>query len=61
MVSHTGVKSTCTGPRNLNDDQIKRIAVNGGLIGIGFWPGAVCGVDRESIVKAIKHVIKVAG
>ena len=61
VVSHTGVKATCPGKRNLSDGQIKLIAANGGLIGIGFWPGAVCGLEPESIVNAIKHVVKIAG
>lgn len=61
MVSHTGVKGTCNNNRNLSDEQIKRIAKNGGLIGIGFWPNATCGSDVAAIVKAIRYAVKVAG
>jgi microsomal dipeptidase-like Zn-dependent dipeptidase len=61
VVSHTGVQATCAGPRNLTDDQIDRIADTGGVIGIGFWPGAVCGLDPASIVRAIRHVADRAG
>ena len=42
VVSHTGVRATCPGTRNLSDEQIQAVAQNGGVIGIGFWPGAVC-------------------
>jgi membrane dipeptidase len=61
VVSHTGVAATCAGPRNLTDVQLRAIAAKGGLIGIGYWDGAVCTVDVESIVKAIMHAVRVMG
>ncbi len=61
VVSHTGVAATCPGPRNLTDDQLRAIAANGGLIGIGYWDGAVCEPTVSSIVKAIVHAVQVAG
>src|ERR1044072_4310592 len=45
VVSHTGVKGTCDNNRNLSDDQLRRIAETGGVIGIGYWDTAVCGND----------------
>lgn len=61
VVSHTGVQATCPGPRNLSDDQLRRIAATGGVIGIGFWDGAVCNPSPASIAKAIVHAVSVAG
>lgn len=61
LVSHTGVKGTYESPRNLSDNHIKRIAERGGLIGIGFWDGAVGSPDIENIVKAIRYTIDLAG
>lgn len=61
IVSHTGVQATCPGPRNLSDDQLRRIGKAGGLVGIGFWPGAVCGEDVDSIARAIRHAVELAG
>jgi microsomal dipeptidase-like Zn-dependent dipeptidase len=61
VVSHTGVQATCPGPRNLSDDQLRRIAAQGGVVGIGFFPGAVCGGDVEAIARAIRHAREVAG
>lgn len=61
VVSHTGVKGTCNNTRNLSDDQIKAIAHNGGIIGIGYWDTAVCGRDAKSIVKAIRYVVNLVG
>ena len=61
VVSHTGVAAVCPGPRNLTDDQLRAIAANGGLIGIGYWDGAVCAPTIENIVKAIMHAVQVMG
>lgn len=61
VVSHTGVKATCPGPRNLSDDQIRRIASTGGVLGIGFFEGAVCGKSPSHIADAMMHVIDLVG
>ena len=61
MVSHTGVKGTCDNTRNLSDDQLRRIAKTGGIIGIGHWDTAVCGTDAKAIAKAMRHAVNVAG
>jgi microsomal dipeptidase-like Zn-dependent dipeptidase len=61
VVSHTGVQATCPGPRNLSDDQLRRIAAQGGVIGIGFFPGAVCGEDAASVARAFRHARDVVG
>ena len=61
VVSHTGVKGTCDNNRNLSDDQLKRIAATGGIVGIGFWDTAVCGQDAKAIARAIKYAVEVAG
>jgi microsomal dipeptidase-like Zn-dependent dipeptidase len=59
--SHTGVKGTCDRGRNLSDEHLRKIAATGGLVGIGYWDEAVCGVDVASIVEAIRHAVDVAG
>ncbi|WP_299492238.1 dipeptidase [Acaryochloris sp. IP29b_bin.137] len=61
VVSHTGVKGTCDNVRNLSDRQIKAIANTGGVIGIGFWPRAVCGDDAQAIAQAIRYVADLVG
>ena len=61
IVSHTGVKGTCDNNRNLTDDQLKRIAATGGLIGIGVWDTAVCGEDAVAIAKAIRYTADLIG
>jgi microsomal dipeptidase-like Zn-dependent dipeptidase len=61
VVSHGGVQATCPGPRNLTDDQLRRIAATGGVIGIGYWDGAVCEIGPASTARAIVHAVRVAG
>jgi membrane dipeptidase len=59
--THTGVKGTCNNRRNLSDDQLKRIAATGGLVGIGFWETATCGRDAQAIARAIKYTANLIG
>jgi microsomal dipeptidase-like Zn-dependent dipeptidase len=61
VVSHGGVNGTCPGPRNLTNTQLRSIARNGGVVGIGYWKTAVCDVSVRGIVNAIQHAIKIAG
>ena len=61
VVSHTGVKGTCDNARNLSDNQLRRVAATGGVVGIGFWHTATCGTDAASIARAIRHAANVAG
>ena len=56
VVSHGGVKATCDTPRNLSDDQLRALAANGGMIGIGYWDAAVCTPTPQATAKAILHV-----
>lgn len=61
VVSHTGVQGTCPGPRNLSDDHVRGVAASGGLIGIGFWEGAVCDTGLDGIVAAMRYVKRLVG
>jgi membrane dipeptidase len=59
--SHGGVLATCNVNRNLTDDEIKGIAKTGGLIGIGYFRGAICSLDPRDAARAIAHVRDVVG
>jgi microsomal dipeptidase-like Zn-dependent dipeptidase len=61
VVSHGGVNGTCPGPRNLTNPQLRAIAKNGGVVGIGYWKTAVCDASLRGIVSAIQYAIKIAG
>lgn len=61
VVSHTGVKATCNNIRNLSDEQLRKVAANGGLVGIALFKGATCGSDAKAQARAIAHAVQVAG
>lgn len=61
IVSHTGFKGHCNTARNLPDALLREIADTGGLIGVGFWDGAICEVSPEGIVSAIRYAIDAVG
>jgi len=61
VVSHGGVKATCDTNRNLTDDELRALARNGGVIGIGYWDAAVCAPTPAATAKAIVHAVRVAG
>ena len=56
VVSHTGVRATCDGPRNLADRHVDAIAARGGVIGIALFRGAVCDTGLDAAVRAMRHV-----
>ncbi|WP_114521104.1 dipeptidase [Altererythrobacter sp. ZODW24] len=59
--SHGGVQATCDVNRNLSDEEIRGLAATGGIIGVGYWEGAVCDTSPEVIVKAMKHIRDLVG
>ncbi len=64
IVSHTTIKSLCSHPRAIDDEQIKAVAKKGGVIGIMFSPlflskKIIDGAER--IVDHIDRVKEVAG
>jgi microsomal dipeptidase-like Zn-dependent dipeptidase len=61
VVSHTGVRGTCDNPRNLSDDQLRGVARLGGVVGIGFWETAVCGLAPTDVARAIKYAVDLIG
>jgi microsomal dipeptidase-like Zn-dependent dipeptidase len=69
VVSHIGVEGTCDRDtaayenvsHNASDDQIRAIAANGGVIGVGLWDTAVCGSTAADTVRAMQHVIDLVG
>ena len=59
--SHGGVQATCDENRNLTDEEIRGIAATGGVVGIGFWDGAVCETSPRAIARAMRHVRDLVG
>lgn len=61
VVSHGGVKGTCDNARTLSDAQVRAIAANGGVIGIGYWEAAICGTSPAHFARAVRHVVDLVG
>ncbi|MEX0838299.1 MAG: dipeptidase [Parvibaculum sp.] len=61
VISHTGIKGACNSPRNIEDALMKRVADAGGVVGIGYWSGAICNTAPEGVVKAIRYAIDTLG
>ena len=61
IVSHTGLKGYCDSPRNISDMLMQDIASRGGLIGVGFWDGAICTPTPEGIAGAVAYAIDLLG
>ena len=61
VVSHTGVKGTCDNNRNLSDEQLRKVAATGGVVGIGYWEAATCGRDARAVARAVRHAAGVVG
>lgn len=59
--SHGGVQAVCGVNRNLSDAEIRGVAATGGIIGIGYWDGALCSTDPGKIAQSIKHVRDLVG
>ena len=61
VVSHTGIRATCDNQRNLSDDQLRAVAQNGGVVGIGFWETAACGLAPADVARAVKYAVDLIG
>ena len=61
VLSHGGVKGMCDQARNLDDALMKRIADKGGIVGIGYWDGAVCDFTPAGVVRSIRYAIDLMG
>jgi len=61
IVSHTGFNGHCDSPRNISDALMLKIAQEGGLIGVGYWDGAICTPTPAGIVEAIRYGIELVG
>ena len=59
--SHGGVQATCEVNRNLTDEEIRGVAATGGVIGVGYWEGAVCSTDPRAVARAMKHIRDLVG
>jgi microsomal dipeptidase-like Zn-dependent dipeptidase len=59
--SHGGVQAVCKVNRNLTDDEIKGVARTGGVVGIGYWDGAICSTNPRDFARSVAHVRDLVG
>lgn len=57
ILSHCGVREVHPSPRNLSAADIRSVASTGGLIGIGFWRGAMGWRDDEPFGAKMQKVV----
>ena len=61
VVSHTGCRGVYDHPRNLTDDQIRRVADRGGVIGIATGNMFLGDTGLDGFLDHVEHVIAVGG
>lgn len=63
IISHGGIKADCKDSidRNLPDELLVRIAQNGGILGVGYFEGAVCDISPAGIADTIIRAIDLMG
>ncbi|WP_298916616.1 membrane dipeptidase [uncultured Algimonas sp.] len=63
FISHGGMRDDCVASRqrNLPDALLRRIAQRGGIVGIGYFEGAVCDITPGGIANAIVKAIDLMG
>lgn len=59
--SHGGVQAVCKVNRNLTDEEIKGVARTGGVVGIGYWDGALCSTSPAKFAESVAHVRDLVG
>lgn len=61
IISHGNARAVCNNRRNCEDDLIKAIAQNGGVIGFNGFPGFVADKPRPTLDDLLDHVDHMAG
>ncbi len=64
IISHGNAKSVCNNDRNCEDELIRAIAKNGGVIGFNGFPGFVSKKNKPTLgdlLDHVDHMVKIAG
>ena len=56
VCSHSSCRSLCDHPRNLSDEQMRRLANSGGVMQVTFYEGFLRTGSNASIADAIEHI-----
>ncbi len=63
FISHGGVRGGCpvTNQRNLPDDLLVELAAQDGILGVGYFHGAICDISPAGIATAISKAVNLMG
>lgn len=63
MLSHTGINSVCPSARNVDDEQLRKLASIDAIVGISLFNPAMCDDDDllRSFSASVRHAISVVG
>ncbi|MFT5208633.1 MAG: membrane dipeptidase [Flavobacterium sp.] len=61
ILSHGGLKGHCDSSRNLEDTLMQAVAKKDGIIGVGYWDGAICDFTPQGVVNSIRYAIDLLG
>lgn len=59
VATHANARRVCDSPRNLTDDQIKRIADSGGVIGLCAFPAFVSSDPSPTLAQLVDHAVHI--
>jgi membrane dipeptidase len=57
IATHANARAVCDTPRNLTDEQIRRLAASGGVIGLCAFPAFVTADEHPTIDHLVDHAV----
>lgn len=60
LVSHANARQLCDHPRNLTDEQLKALALRGGVIGLSLYPRFITGESGAGLEQLLDHFVHIA-
>ena len=58
IASHSGARALCDAPRNMTDDMLRQVGINGGVVQVNFYSGFVSQAYRNAQIAQESEVKK---